>query len=318
MDSPKPNDGVPATMDWLNYHHLHYFWVTAREGSVTGAARRLHLSPSTVSAQIRTLESALGHPLFARRGRGLTLTEPGRVTLDYCDEIFSLGQELQDAMRSASPLARTPRLRVGVANILPKLVAYRLLAPVLHMPRPVRLICREDNADKLVADLAVHHLDLVIADAPVALEHDLHVRSRVLGECGLVILAAPALADRYTADFPRSLDGAPFLLPGTDTTMRGLLDSWFEQEGIHPHIVAEFGESALLKAFGAEGAGLYPVPAVVEAEIAEQYGVRRVGALPLLRERFFAITMAHREDNPVIRHVLASAGGLLEKAAATP
>ena len=301
-------------MDWLNYHHLHYFWVAAREGSVTRAARRLRLAPSTVSGQIRTLEAAFGHALFERRGRGLVLTEPGRVTLDYCDEIFSLGQELQDAMRSASPLARTPRLRVGVANILPKLVAYRLLAPALHMPRPVRLVCREDNTDKLVADLAVHHLDLVIADAPVALEHDLHVHSQVLGECGLVIMAAPPLAARYTDGFPRSLDGAPFLLPSPDTTMRGLLDGWLDREGIHPHIIAEFGESALLKAFGGEGAGLFPVPAVIEAEIAAQYGVQRVGSLPGLRERFFAITMAHREDNPVLQHLLASAGGLLEAA----
>lgn len=299
-------------MDWLNYHHLHYFWVTAREGSVSRAAKRLRLAPSTVSTQIRSLEASLGHALFERRGRNLVLTQSGRVTLDYCDDIFSLGQELQEAMRSSSPLARTPRLRVGVASILPKLVAYRLLAPLLHMDRPVRLVCREDNVDTLVAELAVHHLDLVIADAPVSLVAELRAQSHVLGECGLVIMAAPALAARYRDGFPHSLDGAPFLLPGQSTTMRGLLDAWFERENIVPHIIAEFGESALLKAFGQEGAGLFPVPAVIAHQIARQYSVESVGSIDALKERFYAITMVQRGENPLVRHVLDSADGLLE------
>ena len=250
-------------MDWLNYHHLYYFWVTAREGSLTKASKRLRLAPSTVSAQIRSLEEAFGHELFERRGRGLHLTEAGRLATEYGDEIFSLGQELGEAMNASSPATRTGRLRVGIANILPKLVAYQLLAPVLHLDRPIRLICTEDKAEKLVADLALHHLDLVIADAPVGLAREVRARSHELGECGLVIMGSSELAKRYMDGFPESLEGAPFLMQGPGTTMRGLLEVFFERRGIRPQIVAEFGESGLLKAFGQEGAGLFPIPSII-------------------------------------------------------
>lgn len=305
-------------MDWLNYHHLLYFWVTAREGSITGAARRLNLSPSTVSSQVKSLEESLGHALLERKGRGLVLTDAGRMTMEYCDEIFSLGQELREAMTSSSPAARTQRLRVGVANILPKLVAYRLLAPVLHMERPVRLICKEDAAEALVAELAVHHLDIVIADAPVAMARDLRARSQELGDCGIVLMAAPDLARQYIKGFPRSLDGAPFLLPGHGTTVRRQLEPWFERHGIRPHIVAEFGESALLKAFGQEGTGIFPVPAVIEREVAVQYSVRPLGRADGVRETFYAITMEQRVVNPIIRHLLDQADVMLEHPDRTP
>ena len=305
-------------MDWLNYHHLLYFWVTAREGSITGAARRLNLSPSTVSSQVKSLEESLGHALLERKGRGLVLTDAGRMTMEYCDEIFSLGQELREAMTYSSPVARTQRLRVGVANILPKLVAYRLLAPVLHMERPVRLICKEDDAESLVAELAVHHLDIVIADAPVAMARDLRARSQELGDCGIVLMAAPDLARQYIKGFPRSLDGAPFLLPGHGTTVRRQLEPWFERHGIRPHIVAEFGESALLKAFGQEGTGIFPVPAVIEREVAVQYSVRPLGRADGVRETFYAITMEQRVVNPIIRHLLDQADVMLEHPDRTP
>jgi len=299
-------------MDWLNYHHLLYFWVTAREGSITRAARRLNLSPSTVSSQVKALEGAFGHALLERRGRGLVLTDAGRTTMEYCDEIFSLGQELREAMTAASPVARAQRLRVGVANILPKLVAYRLLAPVLHMERPVRLICKEDTAEALVAELALHHLDVVIADAPVGMARELRARSLELGESGIVMMAAPELARRYIKGFPKSLDGAPFLLPAHGTTVRRQLEPWFERHGIRPHIVAEFGESALLKAFGQEGAGIFPVPSVVEREVAVQYSVRPLGRVDGVLETFFAITMEQRVVSPIIRHLLDQADGMLE------
>ncbi len=299
-------------MDWLNYHHLYYFWVTAREGSLTKAAERLRLAPSTVSAQIKSLEQAFGHPLFERRGRGLHLTEAGRLAMEFGDEIFSLGQELTEAMSESSPATRTGRLRVGVANILPKLVAYQLLAPLLHMDRPIRLVCTEDRAEKLVADLALHHLDIVISDTPVGFAREVRARSQELGECGLLIMGTSALARRYNDGFPQSLDGAPFLLPGPGTTMRGMLESWFNRLGIRPRIVAEFGESALLKAFGQEGAGLFPIPSIIEKEVAIQYGVRRVGRIDELREHFFAITMEQRAHSPVIEHLLQHADGILE------
>lgn len=299
-------------MDWLNYHHLYYFWVTAHEGSLTAAANRLRLAPSTVSAQLKTLEESLGHDLFERRGRGLHLTEAGRLAMEYGDEIFSLGKELTQAMSGNDPATRTPRLRVGVANILPKLVAYRLLSPVLHMERPVRLMCTEDDAEKLVADLALHHLDIVIADRPVGLARELRARSQELGECGLVIMGTRELAMRYLDGFPQSLDGAPFLMPGPATTVRGLLETWLERQGVRPRIVAEFGESALLKAFGQEGAGLFPVAAIIEQEVAVQYGVRRVGRIDEVREHFFAITMEQKAPSPAILHLLEQADGLLE------
>jgi len=299
-------------MDWLNYHHLLYFWVTAREGSITQAARRLNLSPSTVSSQVKSLEESLGHPLLERRGRGLALTDAGRMTMEYCDEIFSLGQELREAMTASSPVARTPRLRVGVANILPKLVAYRMLAPLLHMERPVRLICKEDAADALVAELALHHLDIVIADAPVTMARELRARSQELGESGIVWMASPELARRYIKGFPKSLDGAPFLLPGHGTTVRLQLEPWFERHGIIPHIVAEFGESALLKAFGQEGAGVFPVPAVIEREVAVQYSVRTLGRADGVLETFYAITMQQRTESPILRHLLDQADVMLE------
>ncbi len=299
-------------MAWLNYHHLHYFWVTAREGNLTRAAKRLRLAPSTVSAQIRALEDSFGHALFERRGRGLQLTEAGRMTVEYCDEIFSLGRELDQAMRTSAPAARTPRLRVGIAKILPKLVAYRLLAPVLRMDPPVRLVCRVDDGEKLVADLALHHLDLVISDAPVGMAREVRARSHELGECGISIMGSPELARRHVGDFPASLEGAPFLMPGHDTVIRGLLDAWLDKRGLRPDVRAEVGESAMLKAFGQEGAGLFPVPTIIEDEVAVQYSVRRVGRIDELREHFYAITMEQRIDNPIIQVLLDQADGILE------
>lgn len=296
------------TVDRLNYQHLRYFWVTAREGNLTRASRLLSLAPSTVSAQIRSLEEAVGHELFDRSGRGLQLTERGQVVKEYADDIFALGQELVDAVRSETGPRHAYRLRVGVGNDLPKLVAWEFLSPALRVEGfPVHLVVHEDRADRLVADLAVHHLDLVLADAPVGLSSDVHAESVLLGSSGVTLMAAPALASRVLAGFPGSLQDAPVLLPEVGSTMRGLLETWFERTRIRPRIVAEFGDSALLKAFGQEGAGVFPVPTVVREAVEAQYRVVSIGELEDTWERFYAVAMPTRMNNPAVDAVLRAA-----------
>lgn len=293
---------------WLNYHHLRYFWVTAREGNLTRASELLRLAPSTVSAQIKTLEENLGHPLFLRQGRGLKLTERGQVVKEYADEIFDLGRELVDAVQRETGSRHAYRLRVGVSNHLPKLVAWELLSPALHLDTfPVHLVVHEDRADRLVADLAVHHLDLVLADTPVGLSSDVHAESVLLGDSAVTLMASPPLAARVLQNFPSSLEGAPLLLPEVGSSMRLLLEQWFKQAGIRPRIVAEIGDSALLKSFGAEGAGVFAVPSVVREAVESQYRVVAVGELADCRERFYAVAMPSRLNNPAVAAVLESA-----------
>ena len=295
-------------MEWLNYHHLYYFWTTAREGNLRRASRKLRLAPSTVSAQIKSLEERLEQPLFVRAGRSLQLSEAGQVVLEYADEIFSLGKELVDAVPSGAARRRPLRLRVGVANILPKLVAYRLLAPALEIDAlTVQLICQEATAEELVAELAIHHLDLVLADAPVGLARDVHAKSQLLGTCETTLFATPKLASQLRGDFPRFLDGAPLLLPGRRTTLRPLLEDWMERNAIEPRVVAEFNDSALMKAFGQAGAGVFAAPSLVQAEICEQYEVAPLGTADGVLERFYALTMPSRHANPALRAVLDTA-----------
>lgn len=295
----------------LNYQHLRYFWMTAREGNLTRAAVLLRLSPSTVSAQIKALEEQLGYLLFERRGRKLVLTERGQVVKEYADDIFALGEELIDATRSATGLRHAYRLRVGVGNHLPKLIAWELLSPALHIDDfPVHLVVREDRADRLVADLAVHHLDLVLADRPVGLSSDVHAESILLGDSGVTLMASPALAAKVLHDFPASLDGAPLLLPEVGSAMRGLLEAWFEARGLRPRIIAEFGDSALLKSFGGEGAGLFAVATAVRDVVESQYRVVAVGELEDTWERLFAVVMPSRKENPAVAAILSAANNV--------
>jgi LysR family transcriptional activator of nhaA len=289
----------------LNYQHLRYFWHTAREGNLSRAAASLRLAPSTVSAQIKTLEAVLGYPLFERRGRGLVLTERGQVVREYADEIFALGEELIDAARSKTGPRHAYRLRVGVGNDLPKLVAWELLSPALHMPDfPVHLVVHEDRADRLVADLAIHHLDLVLADQPVGLSSDVRAESVLLGQSAVSLMGSPSLAAQVLQGFPASLEGAPVLLPGGGSAMRKLLEQWFETHQIRPRIVAEVGDSALLKAFGQEGAGLFPIPTAVRSAVEAQYRVVEVGRLDGIWERIYAVVNPAKRQNPAVKAVL--------------
>lgn len=286
-------------MEWLNYHHLLYFWTVAREGSLVAAGKVLKLSHPTLSAQIHALEDQLDERLFARAGRRLVLTEMGRVVYRYADEIFSLGREMVDTVKGRAS-GRPLRLVVGIADVVPKLVVRRLLQPALSLPEPVRLVCHEDAYERLLADLALHTLDIVIADAPVPSGSSVRAYNHLLGETGISFFATKALAPTYRRGFPKSLDGAPMLLPLENVTLRRSLNQWFERRDIKPRIIAEFEDSALLKVFGGDGVGIFPAPTVMEADVSRQYDVRVVGRARDVLERFYAISVERKLKNPAI------------------
>jgi LysR family transcriptional regulator, transcriptional activator of nhaA len=293
-------------LSWLNYHHLLYFYTTAREGSISKAATVLHLTQPTISAQIRALEDALAERLFERRGRGLALTEAGHLVYRYAEEIFGLGRELQ-GMLAGQPGGRPLRLRVGVADGLPKLIVYRLLEPAFRSAEPVHLVCREGTPDRLLAELSIHRLDVVLLDAPPAPGTTVRVFSHLLGESGVTLFGTLELARRYRRRFPTSLDGAPMLLPSPDSTLRSSLDQWLAQEEIRPVVTGEFSDSAVLKVFGGAGAGVFAAPSVVEDEVRRQHNVRVIGRIPSIRERFYAVSAERRLRHPAVAAISQAA-----------
>lgn len=286
-------------MDWLNYHHLLYFWTVVREGSVTRACRRLHLTQPTVSAQIRTLEKAVKARLFDRSGKSLTLTETGRVVYRYADEIFSLGRELQDAIRDR-PQGQALRFAVGVADSLPKVMVHRLLAPAFEAGEDVRVTFIDGEPERLLAQLALHELDLVVSDFPASPRLGMKAFTHVLGECGVTFFATADIARAHRKGFPASLKGAPMLLPVGTSALRRSLDQWFEEQEILPRVVGEFSDSALLKAFGAAGDGIFAAPTAVEADVIRMYDVRVVGREEAIVERFYAISVEKRLKHPAV------------------
>jgi len=291
-------------MEWLNYHHLFYFWVAAREGSITRAATELRLAQPTVSAQIKMLEDALGERLFHREGRRLVLTDVGQLARRYADEIFTLGREFRDAVRGR-PTGRPLRFAVGLANAVPKLVGYRLLKPALGPG--VQLVCVEDTRERLFAELALHNLDLVLSDLPLDPSAQIRAFNHVLGECDVGIFASPRLAKRLRRGFPRSLDGAPFMLPREHGPLRRGLERWFETVEVRPVIVGEVDDSALIKVLGQGGVGLFAAPSVIHREICRQYDVVRVGRVPSVLERFYAISAERRLKHPAVIAITESA-----------
>ena len=293
-------------MEWVNYHHLLYFWTVARQGSVSGAAAELRLAQPTISGQLRALEDHLGEKLFHRSGRRLVLTDVGREVYRYADEIFSLGRELMDVVRGR-PTGRPVRLLVGVADAVPKLIAYRLLEPALHLPEQVRIVCREDRPDRLLAELSTQALDLVLSDAPVGAAVKVRAYNHLLGECGITFFATARVAAAHRRRFPASLDGAPMVLPTENTALRRSLDQWFDAQRLRPVVVSEFEDSALLKVFGQAGVGIFVAPTAIEAEIRRQYGVRVVGRTEAVTERFYAITVDRRLKNPAILAISTAA-----------
>lgn len=286
-------------MEWLNYHHLLYFWAVAREGSVTRASEQLHLAQPTVSGQLKALEEALGEKLFERSGRRLVLTDVGRVVFRYADEIFSLGRELQDTLKGR-PTGRPIRFTVGVADAVPKLVAYRLLLPALSLPEPVHVVCRDGKPERLLAELSVHALDLVLSDAPVGAEVKVKAYSHLLGETPVAFFGTEALAAAHRKGFPRSLDGAPVLLPTEGSSLRRSLDQWFDTEGLRPRVAGEIEDRALLKVFGQAGVGLFPAPVAIEAEVRAQFGVKLVGRVDAVKERFYALSAERKLKHPAV------------------
>lgn len=302
-------------MHQLNYQHLFYFWMVAREGSVAAASRALRLTPATLSVQVRQLEAAYGQHLLERVGRNLALTDIGRVVYRYADGIFSIGKELEDYLEGR-PTGGPLRLDVGAAPVLPKLVTWRLLEPVFHMVEPCHLVCREESPQELLSDLLLHAVDVVISDAPLRGGSSVRVFNHPLGESRVVMMARADLSARYAEGFPASLDGAPLLLPVTGTALRRSLDSWLGGLGVHPRIVAEFDDSALLEVAGANGLGIIPIPEVVADEAAARYGVERLGLVAGVVEQFYAVSAERRIAHPAVAAIVDGAEGLFGAVAA--
>jgi len=286
-------------MAQLNYKHLRYFWAVAKSGAIVRASEQLHLTPQAISGQLGEFEATLGVALFRRVGRGLELTEAGQRIYRYAEEIFALGDELLAAAHNPSMNAVAP-FRVGIADSVAKSVAYRLVEPAMRLTEPVRLVCREGRLHALLAELSVHHLDMVIADRPMP--NNLHVRgyNHFLGESSLTLFAAPSLASQLQAPFPDLLNDAPFLMPGEDVAIRGKLEQWFEAHRLRPRIVGEFDDSALLKAFGQAGAGLFVAPTAIAGFVTEQFSVLAMGVIDSISEELFAITTERRNTHPAI------------------
>lgn len=283
----------------LNYGHLRYFHAVAHEGSVTAAAEALHVSQPSVSVQIRKLERALGHDLFDRSGRSLTLTPEGKVVLQYADEIFRLGRELEETAHSRLE-GRPVHLSVGLAATIPNLVALHMLDPAFGLDEPVRMVVREKRTDRLLADLATHELDLVLADMPIPPTVSVEAFNHPLGDSHVEIFGPPLLAHRVRDDFPRSLDGEPFLLPAEGYALRRSLDSWFADHDIHPRILAEVEDSDLINVLGEAGAGLFAAPAIIADDIRVRYAVEWVGRAEGVKESFYAITADRRIKHPAV------------------
>lgn len=293
-------------MRHLNYNHLLYFHTVAREGSIARASELLHLTPQTISGQIKLLEESVGTPLFDRVGRGLVLTETGHAVKQYADEIFALGSELAQWVdgRHSGP---SGKLNIGIVNSIPKLVAHGVLQAALEMQPPLRLVCRESGLQVLLADLAVHRLDLVLSDRSIPMGFNVKAFNHLLGESPISFYGQDQLARRYEKGFPQSLDGAPLLLPMTGSGLRRSLDDWFEQAGVTPQIVAEFDDSALLKAFGEAGAGIFPAPRVIEQELRHTYHVRPIGPADTVKESYYAISPERVLKQPAVRRITDAA-----------
>ena len=286
-------------MEWLNYHHLFYFWTVVKAGSIQKAGEELRVSSPAISTQLRLLEERLGEKLLARSGRRLVLTDMGKTVFRYAEDIFSLGRELLDVVKSR-PVGRPLRLDVGVVDVMPKIVAQTLLEPALRIREPVHIVCREASSDQLLARLATHELDVVLSDSPIDPTLKIRAYGHLLGDCGVTFVAGGKSAVRYRGKFPQSLDGAPMFLPTDNTALRRNLDFWFESNGIRPTILGEFEDYALLRAFGESGTGVFPMPSVVQKQVQRQKGLIAVGVTNQVRTHFYAITAERKLQHPAV------------------
>ncbi len=291
----------------MNFKHLRYFWVVAKAGGVMRAAEQLHTTPQTLSGQIRLLEESLGYKLFQKSGRRLELTDEGQLALGYAEEIFALGSELENSVRHAQGGRRALEFRVGVADAVPKSVAYHLLEPALSVPQQVRMICHEGKFDELLASLALHRLDLVIADERLPKRVSVKAFNHPLGTSATSFVCSPALKSQLKGRFPECLNGVPMLINGASSAVRQQFDQWLQRHDIHPRIIGEFDDGALMNAFGREGRGVFMTPTVLEAEIEAQYGVTVIGRTHELMEEFFAISVERRISHPCVAAITRSA-----------
>ena len=290
----------------LNLKHLRYFWSVASNGTIARASEVLHITPQTISGQLRELEEQMNCKLFQKSGRNLVLTDTGRVVFSYADEIFRLGNELQDVLKGRTPGVMST-LTVGIAMVVPKLLAYRVLEPVLSLQEPIRLVCQEAPLRDLLADLSIHKLDLVLADSPMSPALNIRAYNHPLGESGITFFAGRAIVRKYTKHFPASLDGAPMLMPTPSSALRRLLEQWFEHNGINPVFVAEFEDRALMKAFGEANAGIFTTPTTVEEDVIKKYGVRVIGRTEDIKEHYYAITSERKIKHPAISAITEAA-----------
>jgi LysR family transcriptional activator of nhaA len=294
-------------MEWLNYHHLLYFWSVAKHGTVTKACEEFRLAQPTISGQIRLLEQMLGEKLFVRAGRRLALTEMGHVVFRYAEDIFATGQELINTVKGQGKNGTPSRLVVGIVNAVPKPLSIQLLQSALKLDRPTRLICREDNLRQLLADLTMHRVDLIIADTPAPPSVTVQVYNHPMGESGVTLFATAKLATQYRRSFPRSLHGAPILLPTPEATLRHLIDQWLVHRELLPNVVGEFDDSLTLKTFGQDGYGIFPGATAVEKEICRQYRAQVVGRLDSLKQHYYAITVQRRLTHPAVLAIVHAA-----------
>ncbi len=293
-------------MEWQNYNHLFYFWTIVKEGGVTRAAEKLRLAQSTVSAQLALLEESFHEKLFQKEGRKLVLTEAGQVVYRYTEEIFALGQEMRETLRG-KPSGKSLQMVVGITDSLPKLIAYLLLQPAFSISESVYLNLKENNLSHLLAELALHQIDLVLSDTPFPSSLKIRAYNHLLGECGISFFATKKIKEQYSKKFPYCLDGAPFLLPDHATLLRKNLDQWFEEKKIYPHFIAEFEDSALLKVFAQSGKGIFAAPTAIEKEIQKQYEVVLMGRTTDIVEQFYAISIERRLKHPGVVAICESA-----------
>ena len=293
-------------MEWLNYHHLNYFWRVVRSGSVTQAARELNVSSPAVSAQLRELQEFLGEPLFVRSGRRLVLTEMGRTVYDYAEDIFSLGREMLDTVRNR-PTGRPIRVDIGVADALPKMIAQWLIEPALNLRERVRIVCREATSDQLVTRMATLELDVVLSDSPADASRNVRAYNHLLGESGVTFVGIGSVLKLVKGKFPQCLTGVPVLLPTDNTALRRDLDYWFEANDIRPQVLGEFEDYALLRAFAQSGTAVFPVPSVFVREMRKQDKIVRIGATTDVKLRFYAISAERKIKHPAVVAICESA-----------
>ncbi len=303
----------------MNFKHLYYFWWVAKTGGVMKAGEQLHVTPHTISGQIGILENELGTPLFAKRGRNIELTDAGKLAFSYAQDIFALGGELEESVRSFREGGRPIEFRVGVADSVPKAIAYRLIEPATRLPEPVRIVCRESKLESLLAELAVHRLDLVIAGAPIPPSVSVRAYNHLLGKSGISFFVAEGLFKSIKGAFPACLEGVQMLVPGRDAPVRSRLERWCETNKLRLRVVGEFDDSALMKTFGQRGAGVFIGPTVIEPEIEMQYGVKTLGRTNEIVEDFFAISVERRVTHPCVIAIASTATSqLFAKSGAKP